>query len=197
MASGAPHGHPSAYGEGMGRGQPGPSQPRVAGQQVQQRKCQVLHLQRNNPMHQYVLRATQTESSFAEKYMRVNKLNMSQKCALVVKANRAALGKALPAGRWKQSFLSELVRPYLSRRDMDILESVQQTATKMMKRLEHLSYEERLRAGTVQPGEEKVEGDFINRAVKSAELRGTGRVVLLDPARLIWVAQRDLCCAEV
>jgi len=28
----------------------------------------------------------------------------------------------------------------------------------MMKGLEHLSYEERLRAGTVQPGEEKAQG---------------------------------------
>ena len=32
----------------------------------------------------------------------------------------------------------------------------------MMKGLEHLFYEERLRAGTVQPGQEKAQGDVIN-----------------------------------
>ena len=30
-------------------------------------KCQVLHLGRNNPMHQYMLEADRLESSFAEK----------------------------------------------------------------------------------------------------------------------------------
>ena len=30
-------------------------------------KCKVLHLGRNNPMHQYMLGTTQLESSFAEK----------------------------------------------------------------------------------------------------------------------------------
>jgi len=40
---------------------------------------------------------------------------------------------------------------------------VPQWASKMIRGLEHLSYEERLkRAGTVQPGEEKAPGDHIH-----------------------------------
>lgn len=40
---------------------------------------------------------------------------------------------------------------------MDILESIQQQRAKMVRGLEHLAYEERLRTGTVQPGEEKAQ----------------------------------------
>ncbi|KAK4824359.1 hypothetical protein QYF61_013694 [Mycteria americana] len=43
-----------------------------------------------------------------------------------------------------------------------MLERVQQRATKMIKGLEHLTYKERLRAGTVQPREEKARRDLIN-----------------------------------
>jgi len=62
---------------------------------------------------------------------------------------------------------SALVGPHLeycvhfwasqSKTDMDILERVQGKAMKMMKGLKHLSYEERLTAGTVLPGEEKAQ----------------------------------------
>ncbi|KAK4814815.1 hypothetical protein QYF61_027479 [Mycteria americana] len=43
------------------------------------------------------------------------------------------------------------------RRGVELLERVQQRATKMIKGLEHLSYEEKLRAGTVQHREEKAQ----------------------------------------
>ena len=52
-------------------------------------KCQVLHLGRNNPMHQYMLGADQLGSKSPEKVLwgaLVNtQLNTSQQCALVVK----------------------------------------------------------------------------------------------------------------
>ncbi|KAK4825525.1 hypothetical protein QYF61_000038 [Mycteria americana] len=69
-------------------------------------KCKVLHLGRNNPMHQYMLGATQLEGSLAENNLGVlvdTKLNMSQQCALAAKVASGILGsirkKALPAER--------------------------------------------------------------------------------------------------
>jgi len=60
------------------------------------------------------------------------------------------------------------VRPHLQycaqmwdpqyRRDVDLLECVQRRATKMIQGMEQLPYRDRLRAGAVQPGEEKALG---------------------------------------
>ena len=41
------------------------------------------------------------------------------------------------------------------RRNIDLLECIQRMAKKMFHGMKHLSYEDRLRAGAVQPGKEK------------------------------------------
>ncbi|KAK4831052.1 hypothetical protein QYF61_014984 [Mycteria americana] len=84
-------------------------------------KVKVLHLGRNNLMHQYKLVATQLESSLAEKALGVlvdTRLNMSQQCALAAKKANGILGciRRSVASRWRQVILplySALVSPRL------------------------------------------------------------------------------------
>ena len=45
------------------------------------------------------------------------------------------------------------------RRDVDLLEHIQRRATKMIQGMEHLSYEDRLRAGAVQHGDRRLWGN--------------------------------------
>ncbi|PKU32803.1 hypothetical protein llap_16894 [Limosa lapponica baueri] len=106
-------------------------------------KGRVLHLGRNNPMYQYRLGADLLESSSEEKDLGVlvdNRMTMRPHLVYCVQF-------------WAPQF----------KKDRELLERVQQRAAKMIRGLEHLPYEERLRdLGLFSLEKRRLRGDVIN-----------------------------------
>ena len=143
-------------------------------------KCKVLHMGYSNPNHEYSLNGTILNKTKEERDLGVlvsNDLDFANHIkGIVSKANRMV-------GLIKISFESvdidmflnlykSLIRPLLEycvqawspheEKDITLLENVQRRATKMVRGLGHLSYEERLNALELTKLEERrIRGDMI------------------------------------
>ncbi|KFQ76332.1 hypothetical protein N335_03609, partial [Phaethon lepturus] len=157
-------------------------------------KCRVLHLGQGNPRYRYRLGDKGIENSPAEKDLGVLVDERAEKCARAPKRPSHILGciQSSVANRSSEGVLSvysALVRPHLQycvqlwspqhRKDMDLLERVQRRAAKMIRGMEHLSYEDRLRElGLFSLEKRRLQGDLIAafQYLKGAYKKDGGRL---------------------
>uniref|UniRef100_K7F118 Reverse transcriptase domain-containing protein n=1 Tax=Pelodiscus sinensis TaxID=13735 RepID=K7F118_PELSI len=143
-------------------------------------KCKVLHLGRNNQFHTYRMGSDCLGRSTAERDLGVivdHKLHMSQQCDVVAKKANMILGcinRCVVSKTQKVilPFYSVLVKPQLEycvqfwaphfKKDVEKLERVQGRATRMIKGLENMTFEGRLKElGLFNLKKRRLRGDMI------------------------------------
>ncbi|KAK4816779.1 hypothetical protein QYF61_022891 [Mycteria americana] len=154
-------------------------------------KWQILHLGQSNAGHKYRLGEEWLQSSPAERDLGVladTRLNMSQLCALAAKKANHILGCIKHSiTNWSKEVIIPLylalVRPHHEycvqfwapqfKKDVKVFECIQRKATKLVKGLEGMSCEERLRTLGLSSLEKRMlRGDLIS--LYSFLRRGSG-----------------------